>query len=186
LLPIRIPNIKKYILCVPRYFALFSVSLSEAAVFIITLVQILVIVQQTPDGANGLVHSCQSSDRLRGEYRGLPVLLLEHGLVHLVHDALVVLGGVVDVRLVVDRAADPVLDVHAVVTLACASPLAVADEAEEQDEDEDTYCDDDHPPGEGGGEVDAAGLTPHHLAQAGVDLAVVAAHIPRAEATYQQ
>ena len=173
-------------MCVPRYFVLFSVSLSEAAVLIITLVQILVIVQQTPDGANGLVHSGQSSDRLRGEYRSLPVLLLKHGLVHLVHDALVVLGGVVDVRLVVDRAIYSVLDVHAVVALACASPLAVADEAEEQDEDEDTERNDHHPPGEGGGEVHTARLTPDHLAEAGVDLAVVAAHILRAKATYQQ
>ena len=169
----------------PHIFSLLGVSLSEAAVLIVTLVQIFVIVKQTPDGSDGLIHPGQASDRLRGEDRGLPVLLLEHGLIHLVHDALVVLGGVVDVGLVV-RAVDPVLDVHAVVALARASPLAVTDNADEDQEDQDTEGDDEDPPGEGGGEVHTARLTPDHLAEAGADLAVVAAHIPGSEATNQQ
>ena len=182
---IRISNIKIYILCNTQIFSLFSVSFSKAAVLIVTLVQIFIIVQQTPDGANGLVHPCQPSDCLGGEYRGLPVLLLEHGLIHLVHDALVVLGGVVDVGLVVPRPpVDPVLNVHAVVALAGPPPLAVADDADQGQEDDQADGDDHDPPGEGGGQVDAAGLTPHHLAQAGADLAVIAANILRAEAAH--
>ena len=171
---------------VPTHFLyLLRVSLSETAVLIVTLVQILVIVKQTPDGSNGLIHSGQASDCLWSEDRCLPVLLLEHGLIHLIHDALVVLGGVVDVGLVVG-AVDPILDVHAVVALACPPPLAVTDNTDENQEDQDTESDDEDPPGEGGGQVHAARLTPHHLAEAGADLAMVAANISGSEATNEQ
>ena len=183
---IRISNIKIYIVCVPTHFLyLLRVSLSETAVLIVTLVQIFVIVKQTPDGSDGLIHPSQASDCLWGENRGLPVLLLEHGLIHLIHDALVVLGGVVDVGLVVG-AVDPILDIHTVVALACAPALTVTDNTDENQEDDDTESDDEDPPGEGGGQVHAARLTPHHLAEAGADLAMVAANILGSEAANEQ